>query len=155
MPKAAAVISTVTETLLAFLLSKAKQNQYIARARKMVGSKNGCAATASQPYVDLAVIEHAYAATEDWPAKKIEGLVSALKRTRRFKVGASIRDVKEGCLIVCQDLADKPMSDHVWHVLKVLGDGWYLCFDNNGVYKRRLDGDDGRTPMRGWMLLVK
>lgn len=160
MPKATAVVATIQETLLAFLLSPLKQKQYQARGQKAVGNtaRNACAATASQVLIDLAIIPKA----ETWA----ETLVEKLKATGRFQGSANRKDVRPADLVVCVDL-DGPHgpdgnddSDHVWWVLADLkathGLGWYLCFDNQGKpHPRRLDGADGKTPMRGRLRLVK
>lgn len=148
MPKSTAQVLSQRDTLLAFLRSPSKQKLYQARGRKAVGStaKNACAATASQVLFDMAIIPK----IETWA----ETLVEVLKKTRRFTCGSDPKRVKPGFLIVCKDLNGNGATDHVWWVLEDYRDGTYLCFDNQGPpHPRRLDGLDGRTPMRGWMAL--
>lgn len=163
MPTKSTIPLTPQGQLLACLTNEAWRKTALTRGKNSVpGGHNACAATASQVYVwDLKIIK----GVETWA----ETLVKRLKRTKLFLTGKDPRAVGPGFLIVCID-GDGPDgpdgnndTDHVWHVVRVLGDGWYECFDNQPgpkslrlsptTYKRRLDGKDGKTPMRGWMCL--
>lgn len=143
-------MATKRENLIALLQDPAKQKEYRQRGKASVpGGHNACAATASQPYVfDLRLLDHVETFAET--------IATKLKRTRLFSASSDRNDVKPGDLIVCQDLNEKLGSDHVWHVVRDLGSGWFECLDNQGsklTYRRRLDGADGKTPMRGRLRL--
>lgn len=129
----------------------ARLSDWRQRGRALVGgtAKNACAATASQPFLDLGVIRD--------PFTWAETLVARLKATGLLSGNDDRADVQVGDLIVCEDGNHNGATDHVWLVVKVYSGGWYGCFDNQTKYlihRRRLDGGDGRTPMRGRLRLL-
>lgn len=152
---------TLHESLAANLGNPAKRRKYLARGQAAVGntSRNACAATASQPYLELGIIHSVYISTELWIDErgiKHPGLVDTLKRTRLFNASANRKDVKKFDLVVCEDGNGNKRSDHVWHAMDDGdGKGNYKCFDNQSgkITIRRLDGLDGKTPMRGRLRL--
>ena len=122
-----------------------------AAGRKAVGntSANACGATASQPFIELGLIRKTYT----WA----EHLVTALKATGQFDASPNRGDIQRGDLIVCEDGNRNGATDHVWIVAKDYGAGWFGCFDNQTKYlihRRRVDGADGKTPMRGRLRLL-
>ena len=144
-------IPPVRSQLIANLRDPAKQRDYRRRGRVAVGntSKNACAATASQPLIALDVLDRIELLAE--------GLSNACKRSKRFDASANRDDVKPGDLIVCKDVNGNGLSDHVWFVVSAQPNGYYECLDNQGktlTHRRRLDGKDGKTAMRGRLRLL-
>ena len=141
---------TKREQLVTWLQDSGKLADWRARGRKAVGgTHNACAATASQPFIDLGIIPR----TVTWA----ETLATDLKLTGAFKASGDRGDVQPGDVVVCLDLNDNGAADHIWLVAKDYGNGWYGCFDNQTKYlihRRRLDGADGKTAMRGRLRLT-
>jgi len=138
------------DQLITMIQSPRSQAEFRRRGRAAVGntSRNACGATASQPFFDLDVIHAVY----PWA----EGLVRALKATKLFDTSSNRADVAAGDVIVCEDMNQNGAADHVWIVVADLGGGWYQCLDNQGTrltHRRRLDGKDGKTQMRGRLRL--
>lgn len=137
--------------LCAYLRDPERQREYRRKGRVAVGhtSRNACAATASQPLIELGILRHVEVGAEM--------LATTMKRTRKFIGIAELDKAQAGDLVVCQDLNGNGLSDHVWWVVEALGGGNYLCLDNQTralTHMRRLDGQDGKTPARGLLRLV-
>ena len=144
------MIPAIRTQLIANLRDPVKQRKYRAAGRAAVGntSHNACAATASQPLLELGVLNHIELLAE--------GLSDACKRTKRFQAISNLSLAQPGYLVVCADLNGNGLSDHVWWIVRDLGGGWYECLDNQGkglTHRRRLDGADGRTKARGLLIL--
>jgi len=144
-------IPPIRSELLANLRDPEKQKKYRAQGRAAVGgtAHNACAATASQPLIDLDILHHI-----DLLA---EGLANSCKKTRRFSAVSMVADAQPGDLQICKDLNGNGMSDHVLWLIRDLGDGWWEVLDNQGsglTHRRRPDGRDGHTPARGFLRLT-
>lgn len=144
-------IPAIRSRLIALIRDPERQRDYRRRGRIAVGntSHNACAATASQVYLQLGVIHHIECGAE--------GLATALKATARFDASANRDDVTAGDLVVCEDGNANGLSDHVWLVVALQPGGWFECLDNQGrtlTHRRRVDGADGKTPMRGRLRIL-
>lgn len=109
---------------------------------------DACASVASQPVLDLGLIHH--------PEAGAEALQHRMKQTKVFIGTSDLDSAQEGDCVVCQDGNSNGVSDHIWWIVRILGGGWFECLDNQGrllTYRRRLDGDDGRTRSRGLLRL--
>jgi hypothetical protein len=138
--------ATLRQRILSLISSPAKQRDYRRRGRVAVGntSKNACAATASQPLIELEILHRI--------ELMAEGLTKACKRSKFFVGVSNLKLAQPGDLVVCADLNGNGVSDHIWWIVRDLGDGWYECLDNQSstlTHRRRLDGRDGKTPARG------
>ena len=153
-----ASIPPLRQQLIGLIQDPEKQRSYRQRGKAAVpGGHNACAATASQPFAfDLGIL-HGRINTF------AEGLATDMKRTRLFLATDDLSTAQEGDLVVCMDKNKTKGSDHVWLIVRVLGGGWFECLDNQldnrnklspHTYRRRLDGDDGKTPARGLLRLT-
>lgn len=140
---------TKREQLIQWLGDPAKLADWRKRGWALVGGvKNACAATASQPFLDLGLIPRA----ETWAETLTIRLKSTGALAGYLPDGADIGDV-----IVCKDGNGNGAADHIWIIAKVYPGGWYGCFDNQTKYlihRRRLDGKDGKTAARGRLRLT-
>lgn len=136
-------------SILRLINDPARRREYRRKGKAAVlaatgKSANACAATASQPLIELGLLKR--------PVLGAQALADQLQIEHDWQSITDKHAVQPGDLIVCEDGNGNGVSDHVWWSLSVCnGKGYALCFDNQSQlglspYWRNL-GQGSKTPM--------